>query len=56
MVVVGAGGILMCVIAWVLWQWESLYEGLDGQLTLEATITTAADDIHEYFFFVFQIK
>ena len=56
MVVVGAGWILVCAIAGVLWQWESLYEGLDGQLSLKASITTAADYIHEYFFIVFQIK
>ena len=35
---------------------EMCISNLDLLLTLKAPITTAADDIHKYFFIVFQIK
>ena len=34
----------------------NFYRFVIGQLTLKTSITTAADDIHKYFFTVFQRK
>ena len=35
---------------------QQVTEGVKAMLTLRALITTAADDIHKYFFIVFQRK
>ena len=45
----------MCVSVSLLWGVVFLLQGYDP-LTLKAPITTAADDIHKYFFIVFQRK